>query len=152
MPCLSYVFTDTPLFPSGGPRGTRRGEHFFARSRRKSVDIGPRGAPSAPACATRIFLRPLRWRWRCNGRASDAPLEKSSSPRPPRGKSIEILCFSYFFLARRAERNLPPLYHVFSFRPLAAPPGPAPIIPPFNVVSPMRGFGASAKRGEKWEK
>ena len=75
-----------------------------------------------------------------------------ASPRPLRGKSIGNYFFSYFPLARRAVRFFPSFYHVLSFRSLAALPGRAPIITPFNVVSLLRGFGASAKRGEKGEK
>ena len=99
-----------------------------------------------------LFLPPPNMKIKHARFAGGAFPQTRASPRPLRGKSIENFFFSYFPLARRAVRFFPSLYHVFSFRSLAALPGRAPIITPFNVVSLLRGFGASAKRGEKGEK
>ena len=99
-----------------------------------------------------LFLPPPNRKIKHARFAGGAFPQTRASPRPLRGKSIENSVFSYFPLARRAVRFFPSLYNVFSFRSLAALPGRAPIITPFNVVSSMRGFGASAKRGEKGKK
>ena len=122
--------------------GIERAAHFRTFFRRPSASraIGSTGKK----CFSKVpFSLPLRWRAHD---ATNALFLKSSARETPR------VAIFYFSLVRRAERNLQPLYWIFSFRPLAAPPGPAPRIPPFNIVSPMRGFGASAKRGGKCEK
>ncbi len=111
---------------------------------------GPRGA-SFFRVRDALFLPPPNRKIKHARFAGGAFPQTRASPRPLRDKSIENLFFSYFPLARRAVRFFPSLYHVFSFRSLAALPGRAPIITPFNVVSLLRGFGASAKRGEKGE-
>ena len=108
---------------------------------------GPRGA-SFFRVRDALFLPPPNMKIKHARFAGGAFPQTRASPRPLRGKSIEFV-FAYYPLARRAVRFFPSLYYVFSFRSLAALPGRAPIITPFNVVSLLRGFGASAKRGEK---
>ena len=97
-----------------------------------------------------LFLPPPNMKIKHARFAGGAFPQMRASPRPLRGNSIYI----YFFIfSPRASRGafFPSLYNVFSFRSLAALPGRAPIITPFNAVSPLRGFGASATRGEKGE-
>ena len=107
---------------------------------------GPRGA-SFFRVRDALFLPPPNMKIKHARFAGGAFPQTRASPRPLRGKSTFFL--KYFPLARRAVRFFPSLYNVFSFRSLAALPGRAPTITPFNVVSLLRGFGASAKRGEK---
>ena len=96
-----------------------------------------------------LFVPPPNMKIKHARFAGGAFPQTRASPRPLRGKSIEN--FFFFIFSPRASRGafFPSLYNVFSFRSLAALPGRAPIITPFNVVSLLRGFGASAKRGEK---
>ena len=109
---------------------------------------GPRGA-SFSRVRDALFPPPPNMQIKHARFAGGAFPQTRASPRPLRGKSIENLFFSYVPLARRAVRFFPSLYKVFFFLSLAALPGRAPIITPFNVVSLLRGFGASEKRGEK---
>ena len=77
--------------------------------------------------------------------AGGALLVTRASPRPPRGKCIEILCFLHFTLARRAERKLLCTYNVFAFLSFAVLLGPLRIFYVLNAVSLLRGFAASEK-------
>ena len=96
-----------------------------------------------------LFLPPPNMKIKHARFAGGAFPQTRASPRPLRGKSIENQFFFHIFPSRVARCVFPSLYNVLSFRSLAALPGRAPIITPFNVVSLLRGFGASAKRGEK---
>ena len=96
-----------------------------------------------------LFVPPLNRNTKHARFAGGALLVTRASPRPPRGKCIEILCSLHFTLARRAERKLLCTYHVFASRLFAVPPGPAPKNTVLYIFSLLRGFGASEKRGGK---